>query len=394
MTIHKYSTCIKILILLSLVGIITSGYAQNEWVIKSYGYNSPSWIYNGYVSGAFPVFNIYGPANYSFGWGYTTYTKQFDSFSTIVFDWSYSSSISTGINTGGYLVNETFSQISGTHQSVDILPGDTFGWYVYTDHSFDSRGVLSVSALELPEPSTYALLCIGAIAVLIVIRRKGDCLAHNKTVKTLTLLLLSFVGILVSAPTAGAVFVDNKLAGYAGGRIGDQSFSYAAFVVSSAADASSIVSSRGSFTLMGLTTTIQIDGIGTAYLTGDSFGFRSLYVNPDFQLLQFQDLSTGNSIFEVSLMHQPAYPDLSTPISGTGGLIVYDGHGSPFLGDGIYSTTLGNLEFNSAYGNYSPTASFTTEVLPEPSTYALLALGAGVLMWARRRQLHRKISTF
>jgi formylglycine-generating enzyme required for sulfatase activity len=32
---------------------------------------------------------------------------------------------------------------------------------------------------------------------------------------------------------------------------------------------------------------------------------------------------------------------------------------------------------------------FRVASVPEPSTYALLALGAGVLMWARRRQLHR-----
>jgi len=162
----------KKLILLAVIAIASSGYAQTDWTINSYGYNSPTWVYNGYVTGTFPVFNIYGPANYTDGWGYTTYTKQFDIASTMAFDWSYSSPISTGINTGGYILNNSFSQISAAHQSVDILPGDTFGWYVYTDHSFSSRGVLSVSASVIPEPSTYALFGIGAIGMLLVMRRQ------------------------------------------------------------------------------------------------------------------------------------------------------------------------------------------------------------------------------
>ena len=203
--------------------------------------------------------------------------------------------------------------------------------------------------------------------------------------KKTILSLLAAAGLLGSVSAEN--LVDNTLMGYATGRIGSQSFSSAAFVVSSVADSSSVITFGRNFTLAGLST-IQIQGIGTAVFNGgDSFGFTSIYLNPSFQSLQFQDLSSGNSIFEVSLMSQPSYPDLSTPISSTGSLTVRDGHASPVMGDGIYSTSLGNLEFSSAYGTYSPNATFSTTAVPEPSTYALFGFGALALVVAYRRKV-------
>jgi hypothetical protein len=59
--------------------------------------------------------------------------------------------------------------------------------------------------------------------------------------------------------------------------------------------------------------------------------------------------------------------------------------------EGVYSRTYYSFQFpNGAVGGpplVGPNIDY--EVLPEPSTYALLILGGGVLIWARRRQLRR-----
>jgi hypothetical protein len=97
------------------------------------------------------------------------------------FDWAYSSVDSKFYDGGGYLLNGVYSELAQNDSAVKsgsislgVLNNDLIGFRVRSSDGIFGPGVLTVtnfSAPAVPEPTTLALLALGAVGLARVRRR-------------------------------------------------------------------------------------------------------------------------------------------------------------------------------------------------------------------------------
>ena len=127
---------------------------------------------DGYITGYYPTFTLYGADN-SARQNFTDYSTVFTTAQSFKFSWTYTTNDCCGSvwDPAGYKVNGVIHQLSPADSDVGysgsgvtmvtLAAGDTFGWYVYSQDSSLGRGLLEVSVTAVPEPETYAMLLAG-----------------------------------------------------------------------------------------------------------------------------------------------------------------------------------------------------------------------------------------
>ena len=157
------------------------------------------------------------------------------------------------------------------------------------------------------------------------------------------------------------------------GTIGGTAFTNATVTFQTSADTANTISGGGAYLLAG-TTTVDIDGIGTATLNGsDSFGVFALSFN-GLKVAGFADITTQVAIAYIGI---PTAYDLSTAASFTGT--------NAFVGNRNNATSLGILHITGASGSGSFTATEVADA-PEPSSMALLAGALAAAVGFRRKR--------
>ncbi len=193
------------------------------------------------------------------------------------------------------------------------------------------------------------------------------------------LFTLAAAAVLALAPVvAEAQSILFRHDGRAGsGTIGDISFTDRGFSIFASGDIGARQSYSAGFFIDHLSARIEIEGIGSFdFVTG-----TRTFVNNASQLVGFSRAgTTGADLFNGPFNSAFSSWDMTTdigPIAGNASLIQWGG--SPVVTSG------GTLVFASSTTAASFTA--TTNVVPEPSTYALLATGlVSLVVVARRRR--------
>jgi len=115
------------------------------------------------------------------GAGTTNFTHAAVASGLVTFNWTYSSTDTGTYDGANFLLNgvttllaNNATQGSGTF-SIAVNAGDIFGFQVFSTDNFAGPGVLTVSNFNAPVPegSTLALLALGAVGVVMVVRRQA-----------------------------------------------------------------------------------------------------------------------------------------------------------------------------------------------------------------------------
>lgn len=161
------------------------------------------------------------------------------------------------------------------------------------------------------------------------------------------------------------------------GTFGSDSFSNAAFTITSTADTANITEAnlvgqfQELFLVPDITATVFVSGVGTGTFTGPTesidnqygaFGVTSTEVDLDFLDVQNDEFISYN---------------LSTSLGPVTGPAL-------FTVGFNYATTDGNFSITSVYYN---TVTFQAEIVPEPPAIELLAVATLLLIWQRRSRL-------
>jgi hypothetical protein len=115
----------------------------------------------------------------------TDYTITAAATGTWTFDWSYTSLDSPGYDWGGYLLNGVFTQLASSspnsgNVSIAVSSGDVIGFEVGCSDCVIQPGNLAISnfsapssgASAAPEPSSLALMALGASGIVAARRRR------------------------------------------------------------------------------------------------------------------------------------------------------------------------------------------------------------------------------
>jgi hypothetical protein len=150
---------------------------------------------DGSISGSYPTFTITGSNNGSGLEDTAFYLQHFTASEVVTFTWHYASADTGGTNfdPAGWILNNVETQLSvngdpGTLSSgttsVNVLAGDTFGFYVYSQDSSFGAGMLAVNQdlppppppppppPAIPEPANGALMMAGLAALFAAVRRR------------------------------------------------------------------------------------------------------------------------------------------------------------------------------------------------------------------------------
>ena len=149
-------------------------YAPANWTFTNTGTSNG----NVNTSGA-PASIILTGGNSGGGSGTTNFTIAAVASGMLTFDWNYSSTDSGSYDIGNFLLNGTPTFLannnggSGTF-SIAVNAGDIFGFQVFSQDNSFGPGVLTVAnfSAPVPEGSTLALFALGAVGILIVMRRR------------------------------------------------------------------------------------------------------------------------------------------------------------------------------------------------------------------------------
>jgi hypothetical protein len=112
----------------------------------------------------------------------TQYTEIAKASRKLFFDYHYTTTDGAAVDPAGYMLNGAKVQLSSDFAAssdiqagrigISVVTGDVYGFYVYTTDGIAGRGVLSVLAAAVPEPSTWAMLVAGFGLVGVSIRRR------------------------------------------------------------------------------------------------------------------------------------------------------------------------------------------------------------------------------
>jgi hypothetical protein len=154
-------------------------YAPGNWTLTNSGGST-----NGFVdtSGAPASITLHGGSSGSGTLGDTDFTIAAAASGTLSFHWSYFSTDTGTYDAAYFLLNgvPTFLADNGSQGSGDfsiaLAAGNTFGFRVESLDNLFGDGELTISnfVAPVPEPSTLALLALGAVGVAMVMRRRAQ----------------------------------------------------------------------------------------------------------------------------------------------------------------------------------------------------------------------------
>lgn len=153
-------------------------YAPANWTFQNTGGSTDGSVD---TSGAPASITLTGGNSQSATPGDTNFTIAAVASGLVSFHWSYSSIDSGTYDSANFLLNgkPTFLADNGSQGSGDfsmtLSGGDVFGFNVHSaDNSFGA-GVLTISnaTFPIPEGSTLSLLALGAVGVVMVMRRRA-----------------------------------------------------------------------------------------------------------------------------------------------------------------------------------------------------------------------------
>jgi hypothetical protein len=177
-----------------------------------------------------------------------------------------------------------------------------------------------------------------------------------------------------------AVPIQFTMTGTGVGTIGGTPFPKSAFTIVSLGDTDSRISAGGDFAINHVSSSISIDGVGTLQILSPTRTFVAFannlqtvgYARADGEEFDLYDGPKNTAFATWDMLSSIG------PIGGTASLFQWSG-----IGFGPVNTNAGVLIFPD---QGSP-VTFTATIVPEPSTFALAALGAAALLAARRRFL-------
>lgn len=151
-------------------------YAPANWTFMNTGGSTDG---NVNTSGAPASITLTGGNSGSLTSGTTNFTIAAVASGMLSFDWNYSSSDSSSYDVGNFLLNGTPTFLannnggSGTF-TIALNAGDVFGFQVFSQDNQLGPGVLTIAnfSAPVPEGSTLALFALGAVGILIVMRRR------------------------------------------------------------------------------------------------------------------------------------------------------------------------------------------------------------------------------
>jgi hypothetical protein len=157
-------------------------YAPGNWTFQNTGGSTDGSVD---TSGAPASITLTGGNSQSGTPGDTNFTIAAVASGLVSFHWSYSSIDSGTYDSGNFLLNgtPTFLADNGTQGSGDfsttLSAGNVFGFNVHSADNLFGPGVLTISnfSAPVPEGSTLSLFALGALGVMIVMRRRARAAA-------------------------------------------------------------------------------------------------------------------------------------------------------------------------------------------------------------------------
>ena len=157
-------------------------YAPSHWTLTNTGGST-----NGFVdtSGAPASITLHGGSSQSGTAGDTDFTIAAAASGMLNFHWSYFSTDSGTYDSAYFLLNgvPTFLADNGSQGmgdfSIALTSGNIFGFRVHSADNLFGDGELTISEFSAPVPegSTLSLLALGALGVVIVMRRRAQAAA-------------------------------------------------------------------------------------------------------------------------------------------------------------------------------------------------------------------------
>ncbi|PYL16877.1 MAG: PEP-CTERM sorting domain-containing protein [Verrucomicrobia bacterium] len=157
-------------------------YAPANWTFQNTGGSTDGSVD---TSGAPASITLTGGNSQSGTPGDTNFTIAAGASGLVSFHWTYSSMDSGTYDSGNFLLNgnPTFLADNGSQGSGDfsiaVSGGNIFGFNVHSMDNLFGPGVLTISnfSAPVPEGSTLSLFALGALGVMMVMRRRARAAA-------------------------------------------------------------------------------------------------------------------------------------------------------------------------------------------------------------------------